>query len=168
MAAFELLASKHGTRDFDCEDANVNRWLSRFALQGQTSGQARTYVIHESGQVIAFYSIATGSIRSEQATERTRKGLGKYPIPIILLAQLGVDKEHKGKGLGKALLKDALVKSLTVADHIGARAVVVDASSENARSFYEGFGFERSPISEFKLMVLMKDLRASAFGEQEQ
>ena len=161
----ELLTKKHGTRDFSCTDASVNRWLHRFALQAQSSGQARTYVIHESGQIIGFYSIATGSSQYEQATERTRKGLGKYPIPIILIAQLGIDEKHERKGLGKALLKDSLLRSLNAAEEIGARAVVVDASSEPARLFYEKFGFKRSPISEFKLMILMKDLRASAFSK---
>lgn len=165
MAASEPLTKIHSTRDFDCEDANVNRWLKRFALQGQSSGQARSYVIHESGQVIGFYAIASGSIQQAEATERTRKGLGKYPIPIILLAQFGVDKGRQGKGLGKALLKEALVRCLNAADEIGARAVVVDASSDKARTFYEKFGFERSPVSEFKLMILMKDLRASAFAK---
>lgn len=165
MAAAEPLTKKHSTRDFDCEDTNVNRWLNRYALQGQASGQARTYVIHESGQVVGFYAISTGSVRPDDATERTRKGLGKYPIPIMLLAQFGVDKNQQGKGLGKALLKEALIRCLNASDEIGARAVVVDASSEKARSFYEKYGFERSPVSEFKLMILMKDLRASAFGK---
>lgn len=164
MPEIVLLSREHGTQDFASTDASVNRWLQRFALQGQSTGQARTYVIHENGQVIGFYAVASGSIQVENATARIRKGQGQYPIPIILIAQLGVDQRHSGRGLGKALLKDALRRSLHAADEIGARAIIVDAATEGARSFYEQYGFERSPISEFKLMLLMKDLRASNFA----
>jgi len=72
---------------------------------------------------------------------------------------LATDKREQGKGLGKALLKDALLRIISAADAIGARAVLVHAIDEEARRFYEKFEFERSPVDEFELMLLMKDLR---------
>lgn len=91
---------------------------------------------------------------------RISKGLAKHPIGVILLARLATDTQEQGKGLGKALLKDALLRIMSAADAIGARAVLVHAIDEKARKFYEHFGFERSPVNEFELMLLMKDLRA--------
>ena len=85
--------------------------------------------------------------------------LARHPIPVILLARLAVDKSEAGKGLGKALLKDALVRIASAADIVGARAVLVHAIDEQARKFYEHFDFESSPIHELQLMLLMKDLR---------
>ena len=111
--------------------------------------------------MVGYYSLAAGGISREESPERIAKGLAKHPIPIILLARLAVDKSLHGKGLGKALLKDALLRSENAAGIIGARAVVVHAIDDQARRFYERFGFEESPTNEYALMLLMKDLRAS-------
>jgi len=100
----------------------------------------------------------------EEAPARISKGLARHPIPVILLARLAVDREEKGTGVGKALLKDALSRIVQAADIVGARAVLVHAIAEQARAFYEHFDFEPSPIDALRLMLLMKDLR-KAFEE---
>ena len=91
--------------------------------------------------------------------ERISKGLAKHPIPVILLARLAVDKDEEGTGLGKALLEDALTRIAQAADIVGARAVLVHAIDDEARSFYQHFEFEPSPVHDLQLMLLMKDLR---------
>jgi len=138
---------------------SLNDWLKRFALTNQRNESARTYVVHRNGLVVGYYSISAGSVSVEEAPARISKGLARHPIPVILLARLAVDKDEKGTGLGKALLKDALARIAQAADIVGARAVLVHAIDQQARKFYEHFDFEPSPIHELQLMLLMKDLR---------
>jgi GNAT superfamily N-acetyltransferase len=156
----EAISEFHDVSRFDCSGhESLNDWLRRFALSNQKNESARTYVVHRTGSVAGYYSISAGSVRVEEAPARISKGLARHPIPVILLARLAVDKEEKGTGLGKALLKDALLRIAQAADIVAARAVLVHAIDESARKFYLHFGFEPSPIHELQLMLLMKDLR---------
>ena len=160
LSKVEAISESHDVGRFDCgKHKSLNDWLNRFALTNQRNESARTYVVHRNGQVVGYHSISAGSVSVEEAPERISKGLAKHPIPVILLARLAVDKDEKGTGLGKALLKDALTRIVQAADIVGARAVLVHAIDEEARSFYEHFDFEPSPINELQLMLLMKDLR---------
>ena len=93
------------------------------------------------------------------AAERIAKGLANHPIGIVLLARLAVDNRQQGKGLGKALLFDALSRIEEAADIVAVRAVMVHAIDEAARRFYEHFEFEPSPVDPFQLLLLLKDLR---------
>ena len=160
LSAIEKLSNVHDLSAFDCGNERLNNWLRRFALTNQQSDSSQTYVAHRRSVIVGYYSLTAGSVRPEDAPERVSKGLAKHPIGVILLARLATDKREQGKGLGKALLKDALLRIMSAADAIGARAVLVHAIDDAARGFYEHFGFERSPIDEFELMLLMKDLRA--------
>ncbi len=124
--------------------------------QSETS---RTYVVHRASRVVAYYSIATGSTRREDAPARVAKGLANHPVPIILLTRLAVDKTEQGAGLGKAMLKDALIRIAGAADIVGARAALVHAIDAHAAEFYRNFDFETCPNNDLHLMLLMKDLR---------
>ena len=160
LSKVEAISDNHDVSRFDCGGhESLNDWLKRFALTNQRNESARTYVVHRSGMVVGYYSISAGSVSVEEAPTRISKGLARHPIPVILLARLAVDKNEKGAGLGRALLKDALVRIAQAADIVGARAVLVHAIDEEASKFYLHFGFEPSPIHELQLMLLMKDLR---------
>jgi GNAT superfamily N-acetyltransferase len=159
FAPIEKLSKAHDLSTFDCGKESLNTWLKRYALTNQQSDSAQTYVVHRDGVVIGYYALTAGSVRPEESPERISKGLAKHPIGVILLARLATDKREQGKGLGKALLKNALLRIMSAADAIGARAVLVHAIDDEARKFYEHFGFERSLVDEFELMLLMKDLR---------
>jgi GNAT superfamily N-acetyltransferase len=162
LSKVEAISEVHDVSRFDCGGhKSLNDWLQRFALSNQKNESARTYVVHRNGSVAGYYSISAGSVRVKEAPARISKGLARHPIPMILLARLAVDKDEKGTGLGKALLKDALLRITQAADIVGARAVLVHAIDEAARKFYLHFGFEPSPIYELQLMLLMKDLRKS-------
>lgn len=162
LSNVEPLSETHDVSGFDCGTHEpLNQWLRRFALTNQKNESARTYVVHRRNCIVGYYSIAAGSVSVEEVPGRIAKGLARHPIPVILLARLAVDKSEQGIGLGKALLKDALIRIARAADIVGARAVLVHAIDETARQFYEHFGFEPSPIHELQLMLLMKDLRAS-------
>jgi len=165
LSKVEALSASHDVSRFDCGGhVSLNDWLQRFALTNQRNESARTYVVHRNGLVVGYYSISSGSVSVEEAPARISKGLARHPIPVILLARLAVDREEKGTGVGKALLKDALSRIVQAADIVGARAVLVHAIDEQARAFYEHFDFEPSPIDALRLMLLMKDLR-KAFEE---
>jgi GNAT superfamily N-acetyltransferase len=160
LSKVEAIEESHDVRRFDCGGhESLNDWLKRFALTNQKNESARTYVVHRNGAVVGYYSISAGSVSSEEAPARIAKGLARHPIPVILLARLAVDKDEKRTGLGRALIKDALVRIARAADIVGARAVLVHATDESAKSFYLHFDFEPSPIHELQLMLLMKDLR---------
>ncbi len=160
LSSVELLTKHHNVSEFDCKKhESLNAWLKRFALASQQSESARTYVVHRGNRVVGYYSLCPGSVERESATERVAKGQPAHPIGIILLARLAVDHSEQGQGLGRALLKDALLRSAQAADIISARAVLVHAIDEEAEAFYKRFGFEGCPI-ELHLMLLMKDVRS--------
>jgi predicted N-acetyltransferase YhbS len=154
-----LLQRFHECDDFDCGNPALNDYLRRFAWTNQQSGAARTYVACRGKRVVGYYSLAFGSIEHQAASPRVRKGLARHPIPIMLLARLAVDVTEQGQGIGKGLLKDALLRTLQAADIAGLRAVIVHAKDAQAKAFYEKFGFESSPLDEFHLMLLLKDVR---------
>ena len=162
LSKVEAVSESHDVSRFDCGGPeSLNDWLKRFALINQKNESARTYVIQPNGSAFGYYSISAGSVSAEEAPARISKGLARHPIPVILLSRLAVDKDEKGTGLGKALLKDALARIAQAADLVGARAVLVHAIDEPAKKFYLHFDFEPSPIHELRLMLLMKDLRKS-------
>jgi GNAT superfamily N-acetyltransferase len=146
---------------FDCGSEALNSFLERFAFQSQQSQSAKTYVtVTSSGEVAGYYTLAFGSVEHGDAPERTKKGLPKHPVPVMILARLGVARKFHGQGLGKHLLRDALLRTLQAADIAGLRAVVVQAKDDGARLFYERYLFEPFPADPLKLALLLKDLRA--------
>lgn len=160
LSRVEALSKMHDLSRFDCgAHVSLNLWLKKYALQNQANDSARTYVVHRAHVVVGYYSISAGSILKESATLRAAQGLANHPIPIALLGRLAVHKEEQGTGLGKALLKDALVRMEQAADILGIRAVLVHAIDRQARGFYEKFDFEPCPDDELHMMLLMKDLR---------
>lgn len=161
LSSIENLTKDHDTSAFHSGKLALDDWLRRFALTNQQSDSARTYVLHRSGRVVGYYSLSAGSVRREESPARVVKGLAQHPIGVILLARLAVDRGEQGRGLGKILLADALMRSLAAADVIGARAILVHAIDEDAAAFYRKFGFEPSPLDSRQLMLLMKDLRAT-------
>ncbi|HEY7543445.1 MAG TPA: GNAT family N-acetyltransferase [Blastocatellia bacterium] len=156
-----LLNRSHDRSTFDCRIAALNEHLKLYALQNQKKHAARTYVATLGNRVAGYYTLAFGSVSHEEAPPRIKAGLGKYPIPVILLARLAVDITQRGKGLGSALLKDALLRTLQAAEIAGLRAMLVHAKDDDAKSFYERFGFEPSPIDAYHLFLRIADIKAS-------
>lgn len=160
LSSVEPLSAAHDTSAFDCGKPELTLWCRRFALASQQAGSARTYVVQRAGRVVGYYSLSAASVELAEAPERIRKGLARHPVPVILLARLAVDRREQGAGLGSALLKDALRRTASAADEIGARALLVHAKDDDARAFYERYDFEASPTDPLHLFLLMKDLRA--------
>lgn len=164
LSAVEPLAEHHVCESFDCgKHESLAVWLKRYALESQKAKSARTFIVHRENAVVGYYSLCAASISRDEASKRAAKGQPARPIPAILLARLAIDKSEQGKGLGKALLKDALLRSLNAANEIGARVILVHAIDEEAKNFYKKFGFETSPVNDLHLMLLMKDLEKSSY-----
>jgi predicted N-acetyltransferase YhbS len=157
----EPLRGKHSTEGFGCGEDSLDTWLARHARQAEASGSARVFVTTFDGEkVVGFYALAAASVSPKDATERLMRGQSKHQqVTAILIGRLAVDGDHQGNQVGRSLLQDALLRSATAADSIGARAVIVHAISDRAVSFYERFGFEPSPTDPHHLILLMKDLR---------
>ncbi len=158
FGAIEKLRREHLLENFDCGKEDLNRFLKRQAWSNRQAYSAQTYVLAKELEVLGYYSLAAGSIIPDQATERVKKGLARYPIPVILLARLAVDVSIHGKGVGSALLKDALQRAAHAANTIGARALLVHTKDDGAKAFYEHFTFESSPSDPYHLLLIMKDL----------
>jgi GNAT superfamily N-acetyltransferase len=155
----EKLRPDHRIDEFDCGREVLNRYLQRYAWQNQQSGAGQTYIGLLGDAVIGYYTLAVGQVSPEGAPERLVKGLARHPVPIMLLARLAVDRRWHGQGVGKALLKDAMQRTLRAADIAGIRAFAVHAKGEDARRFYEKFDFIPSPTDPMHLFVLLKDVR---------
>ena len=155
----EKLRRDHDLSSFDCGNRALTTWLQKFAWANQQADSAKTYMACRANRVVGYYALTAGSVHKHESPERIAKGLANHPVGVVLLARLAVDVSEQGKGLGKALLFDALKRVEEAADIVGVRAVMVHAIDDAARRFYEYFNFDPSPIDPFQLMVLLKDVR---------
>jgi GNAT superfamily N-acetyltransferase len=156
----EKLRPDHLIEEFDCGREELNRYLLRYAWTNQQAGAAQTYIGLSRESVVGYYTLAVGQVSREAAPERLTKGLARHPVPIMLLARLAVDKRWHGQGVGKALLKDAMLRTLRAADIAGIRAFAVHAKDEEAVNFYKRFNFVPSPTDPMHLFILLKDIRS--------
>lgn len=165
----EPLSSGHVLEGFACGRQSLDQWLTRHALQAASAGSARTYVVvdHEQSRVVGYHALTAAGVEREAATARVIKGMPRYPVPVVLLARLAVDITVTGRGIGAWLLRDAMLRTMTAAETIGVRAMLVHAQDENARRFYMRHGLEPSPTDALHLMILLKDLAASISTDAE-
>jgi GNAT superfamily N-acetyltransferase len=153
------LAATDQVDAFDCGQASLNQFLQRYALVNQKANSAQTYVCCQGDVVVGFYSLVVGSVDPQSTPSRVMKGLARHPVPVMILARLAVDKEHQGKKLGQALLKDALLRTAQAADIAGIRSLLVHAKDDAARRWYETWEFEPSPTDPYHLFLMLKDLK---------
>ena len=152
-----LLTDEHNTNDFDCGNNILNEWLQKRALKNQKSGASRTFVITSDNEVIGYYALATGSVERIHAPKLIARNMPE-PIPVLVLGRLAINKAQQGDRLGSSLLKDALVRTCTVSKEIGIRALLVHAISEQAKSFYQYYGFMESPSDSMTLLLSIKHI----------
>jgi GNAT superfamily N-acetyltransferase len=153
---------------FDCGHPDLNQYLQHYALINQKAGSSKTYVCCNDSKVVGFHSLTAGSVELHKPPPRVTKGLARHPVPVIILARLAVDKSHQKKGLGRALLKDALLRTLSASEVVGIRALLVHAKDETARTWYLDWDFEPSPTDPLHLFLLIKDLKAIVNRQESQ
>jgi len=157
----DALDERHRLENFDCGKPALNEWLLRFARQAQGSGSAKTFVVADDDRVLGYFSLTVGQVDTLEVPERIRKGMGQYPIPVVILARLAVSLQEQGKGIGVGMLQDAIRRTLLIAEQAGIRAMLTHPIDEAASKFYTRFGFIASPLSEQQLLLLLKDARRS-------
>jgi len=158
------LRRDHAVEPFDCGQEDLNHYLQRYALPNQQAGAAQTYVGLVGKAIVGYHTLVVGQVTIEDAPARLTKGLARHPVPIMLLARLATDRRWQGQGVAKALLRDAMQRTLQAADIAGIRALGVHAKDETARRFYEHFDFVPSPTDPLHLFVLLKDVRRAVAG----
>ncbi len=165
MCAPRLLAATHKLAEFDCGQAELNDWLQNIARQAHGSGSAKTFVVVGAQEnVIGYYSLAVGNVANLYVPERIRKGMGRHPVPVMLLARLAVSVLHQGRGIGTGLLKDAIRRTLLASEHAGIRAMLVHPIDDDAAHFYASHGFEASPMRAQQMLLLLKDAKRLLSG----
>ena len=160
----EPLSEQHHLADFASGEPSLDDWLKRRALTNQSSGASRTFVVYahtsKGSHVVGYYALATGAVTTEAAPGRFRRNMPN-PIPVVIPSRLAIDKRWQGKGIGRALFRDAARRIVNAADTLGIRGILVHAISEEAKAFYLALGFDPSPLEPMTLMVTLSDLRAA-------
>jgi GNAT superfamily N-acetyltransferase len=160
----EPLDRNHLIEGFDSGRPSLDVWLLEHSRTAAAAGSARTYVAVDAEQrrrVVGYHSLAAASVERQTATARAAKGMPRYPVPVVLLARLAVDRSVQGRGLGSWLLRDAMLRTFAASETIGVRAMLVHAIDDEARSFYLRHGLEASPTDPLHLMILVKDIAAA-------
>lgn len=157
VRAPQRLTADHDVSAFDAGVAELDDWLKRRALQNESSRASRTLVITDGQRVMGCYALAAGAVSQKVATGRVRRNMPE-PVPVMVLGRLAVDRRHQGEGLGAALLRDALLRTLGVAEMAGIRAVLLHAVSEDARRFYLHHGLAESPVDLMTMKISLADV----------
>lgn len=169
FAGPDPLGATHDLEGFDCGVESLNIWLAKHARQAAASGSASTFVVEdtESQRIVGYHALAASSISLLEASARAARGMPRHRIPAALLARLAVDVSVRGRGLGAWLLRDAMLRTISAAESMGIRLLMVHAIDEQGRAFYEHHGFEPSPTDPLNLQMLTKDIRAAVDGAAE-
>ena len=157
------ITTTHDVTSFDCKDTTLNDWLQRRAIKNESKGASRTFVVCEDNTVIGYYALAVGAITREETAAKVRRNMPD-PIPVMVLGRLAVDADWQDKGIGIGMLKDAIQRTIIVAEHAGIRAQLVHALSDNARSFYQHWGFQASPTNDITMMITLDEARNTLAG----
>lgn len=157
------IVSQDDLDSFECGEADLNEYLRKRAIANHRGGAGTCYITEKDGRVVGYFVITMGSVQRVDATHRVGNFMPD-PVPVVLLARLAVDQKEQGHRLGAQLLRAAIVKSVEVSELIGARAILVHALHDRARTFYQHFGFEASPTDPLHLFLLMKDARKVVVG----
>lgn len=146
----EALSPRHATGSFDSGKPDLDGWLRDHALTVEAKRIGRTFVWLEKDpslgddRVVAYYTVAAHILARDSMPRALGRG-NPEQIPAVLLGRLALDKMLHGRGLGAALLWDAMVRVVDATRTVAARFVVVDAIDEHAAGFYAHHGFTRIP-----------------------
>ncbi len=163
IRAPEHLTAGHDTSAFDSGVPDLDDWLRKRALANEGTGASRTYVACAGGRVVGYYALASGGVAQGQAPGRVRRNMPD-PIPVMILCRLAVDRAWQRRALGSSLLRDAVLRTLQAAGIGGIRAILVHAISEEARRFYQRYGFGESPLDPMTLMLTVADAEKALSG----
>jgi GNAT superfamily N-acetyltransferase len=156
FSAPRKLTRSHDVSQFQCGEPALDSWLKRRALQNEESGASRTYVLCAGQEIAGYYALATGAIAHAEAPGRVKRNMPD-PVPVIIIGRLAIASKFQGRGVGAALLRDAVLRTVQAADIAGIRAILVHAISDQAKRFYEKHGFTPSPADPMTLMITVTE-----------
>ncbi len=153
------------TTDFDSGEESLDRYLADRALTNHLADLGRCYVCvdGDTDKIIGYYTPSAVAVEHAALPGKVRRN-APNPVPAVLMGRLGIDTTAKGSGLGRFLVRDAILSTLAAADRIGVRILLVHALHEHAATFYEKLGFQRSPSDPLHLYLLLADARTSLGG----
>ncbi|MBY3164790.1 GNAT family N-acetyltransferase [Rhizobium laguerreae] len=155
LSAPTLLGEAHDLQLFDSGHDSLDEWLRRRARANQVSGASRTYVVCEGERVVGYYCLSSGALAVADAPGAIRRNMPD-PVPMAVLGRLAIDRNWQRKGIGAALLQDAVLRAGQAAHIMGIRGLLVHAISDEAKAFYEHFGFTSSPANPMALVLSLK------------
>lgn len=154
----ELDKSQHDRKGFDCGIEQLNSFLQQYAARHRTAGISKTMVLPSQknpADICAYYTLSHTEIEREALPVALAKKLPRYPIPVMLIAQLAVSAQTQGQGLGKVTLIHALNHCYAINRHLPSNAVVVDALDQGVQRFYEQYGFRVIDTGERKIRLFL-------------
>jgi GNAT superfamily N-acetyltransferase len=151
------ISEEHDLAHFDCGVTSLNDWLKKRGLNNDRSGASCTYVLCDGSKVVGYYCLATGAVDRDEAPSALQRNMPD-PIPVVVLGRLAIDHRYQGRGMGRSLLRDAVVRAKQVAEIAGAAALIVHALSEDARNFYLSWGFAVWPLQPMTLYLLLRTI----------
>ena len=139
----------------------MDEWLRDMARYNQAQNYTRTFVIADEGyRVVGYHSLCAGMIHRNDLSRAVKGSRAPQEIPVAVLARLAVTNEHPGKGLGPALLKNALMSVVSAAQAVAFRGVVVHAIDDDALSFYKKYHFQETAGMARRLILPANDIVA--------
>ncbi|TAN49452.1 MAG: GNAT family N-acetyltransferase [Methylococcaceae bacterium] len=157
------ITAGHELADFDSGELFLNEWLKKRAIKNHASGASRCFVLCIGASVMGYYSLSAGAINHEAAPKTMRRNMPN-PLPVLLLGRLAIDRRYQHQGLGRALLRDAMMRAVGVADDVGVFALLVHALSDQAKRFYLSHGFVESPLQPMTLLITIETVRSILAG----
>src|SRR5438045_2716395 len=115
LTAPSLLSDEHKLDNFDCNEVTLNDWLKRRSAKNNAVDASRCFVICE---VVCYYSLSAGAINRASAPKSMQRNMPDS-LPVLVLGRLAIDKNYHNKGLGSALLRDAMIRSINIAEDAG-------------------------------------------------
>ena len=152
----EKIQTDHNLESFNSGESVLDDWLRRRAVRNDDTGASRTYVVCSEGRVVGYYTLAVGAVEAIATPGRIKRNMPD-PIPVMVIGRLAVDQKYQGRGMGRGLLRDAVLRIIQAADIIGVRAILVHALTEDAKKFYQYCGFRSSPVDPMMLMITVAD-----------
>jgi len=152
----ERLSAKHDLSEFDSGETALDDWLRRRAAQNEAARASRAYVVCIARKVVGYYTLAAGVVAHAEASGGMRRNMSD-PIPVMILGRLAVDRAFHAQGMGTGLLRDAVLRTVQAAEIAGIRGILVHAISEDAKRFYEKYGFVASPAGPLTVMITVTE-----------
>lgn len=157
------LTANHDVESFSCGEPTLDAWLKQQARKNEVGGASWTYVVADGSAVIGYYCLAAGSVVRSEAPKRLQRNMPD-PLPVMVLGRLATDERYQGQGIGAALVRDAMLRILQVADMVGVRALLVHAISDGAKRFYQRADFMEFPGEPMTFCLPVETIRAAVLA----